>query len=200
MALSGGSLSVSTTVKAVGRLPGPGNTAANSIPDVTRTVSGGTSGELSFGAGSGKGNLVCMGEFSIAASGTLTLDLYAGGATSSDLTDLYGDAAPFRLVKELVVEIIDEGTDTTSGVRVGGAASQAWVGFFADSSDKLDIFPDGPPYAVGSPAGKAVGSTTNNFKIENLSTTSARVVRVSAGGSRVQAGEWMGFFGLLTYP
>jgi hypothetical protein len=200
MALSGGSLVISTTARAVGRLPGAGNTAANTIAAVTRTVSGGATGTTNFGAGSGYGDLICACEFSIAAGATLTLDLYTGAITASDLTDVFGDAAPFRKLRGLCVEVVDEGADATSGVRVGGASSNEWVGFFETAGDSLDIFPDGPPFAVGSPAGKAVGSTTKNLAIENLSTSAARVVRVTAGGSRFQSGELMGFFGILTYP
>jgi hypothetical protein len=55
----------------------------------------------------------------------------------------------------------------TSGVIVGAAASNEWVGFFGASGDTLTIYPSGPPFAVGSPAGVAVGTTTKNLKIAN---------------------------------
>lgn len=200
MALSGGSLQISTTAKVTGRLSGPGNTAGNTIPPTTRTVSGGGTGETSFGTGSGGGDLFAVGEFVVAASTVFTLDLYAGGVTDNDLVDVFGGSAPFRRLMGLVVEITDDGEDTTSGVRIGGASANEWVGYFEAAGDSLDIFPDGPPFAVGAPAGKDVGSSTKNLAIENLSTTASRIVRVTAGGSRHAAGEWVGFWGFLTYP
>ena len=198
MSLAGGSLTVSTSVKAVGKLAGSGNTAANTIPTVSRSITGGTSEVISFGSGSGNGDLVCCGEYSIDESSSITIDLYSGGTTTSDLTDVFGGAAPFRIIRSLVVEITSGGD--ASGVRIGGAASNEWTGYFASAGDQVDIFPSGVPFAVSSPAGKTVGSTTKNLKIANLSTAAAVVVRVTAGGSRYQAGEWMGFWGFMTNP
>lgn len=198
MPLVGGSLTISTSVKAIGKLAGAGNTAGNTIPPTSRTVSGGASGELSFGTGTGGANLVCAGEFILAASASLEIDLYSGGTTASDLTDVFTGAAPFRLVKGLSVEIVSGGT--ASGVRVGGATANEWIGFFEAAGDSLDIFPSGPPFAVGSPAGKAVGATTKKLRIENLSTTASVQVRVTAAGSSWSVGEWTGFWGFLTYP
>lgn len=197
MGLVGGSLTISTAVKAVGKLAAQGNTAANSIPDVSRSVSGGTAQTCSFGTGSGAVNIVCSAEYILSASGTLTIDLYSGGVTSSDLPDLFNGAAPFRLVKGLSVEIVDGGD--TSGVRVGGAASNEWVGFFAAAGDKYLIFPGGPSFLGGSPAGVAVTSTTKNLLIENLSTSASVTVRVTAGGTSVVSGQWTGFWSFLTY-
>jgi len=200
MALGGGSMALGTTTRLVGKFNGPGP-AGTTLASVSRILSGGGTAATDFGSGSGYGDLFCVGEFSIAAGGSLTLDLYAGGVVAgTDLTDVYGGSAPFRIVRALVVEIADEGTDATAGVRVGGAASNPAALWFVDTSDKHDIFPDGPPYVGGSPVGKTVSSTVRNFKIENLSTSVARIVRVTAAGSRYQAGEWMGFWGFMTHP
>lgn len=199
MALSGGSSQASTSVKITGKLPGPGNTAGNTIPETSRTVAGGGTCTLDFGVGRGRACLHAAGQFQIAAGGTLTLDLYAGGVTADDLTDVFNGSAPFRLVKLLAVDIAGDGDDASSAVRVGGASSNEWVGYFETAGDSLDIYPDGMAFAVAKPAGVAVGSATKNLAIENRSTTAARIVQVSAAGSRYQSGEWTGLWGFMTY-
>ncbi len=151
-------------------------------------------GTLNYGVGSGYVDRLCVKDIAIAAGSSTTLDLYTG----TDLLGLQDEAAPFRTVKYLEVGIWSGGD--TSGVRIGGAAANEWVGFFVAAGDKLDIFPSGPPYRVGSPAGKAVTSTTKNLKIENLGAAEV-VVRVVVGGSIVPPGGFTGLFGgLLTYP
>jgi hypothetical protein len=69
------------------------------------------------------------------------------------------------------------------GVRIGGAASNEWVGFFAAAGDKALIFPGGPPFLAGSPAGVAVGTSTKNLLIENLGAVSVTVGIQVAGTS-----------------
>lgn len=147
---------------------------------------------LNFGVGSGYVDRSCVKDIAIPAGSSVTLDLYTG----TDLPALQEEAAPLRRVKFLKVAVLSGGD--TSGVRIGGAASDEWVGYFAAAGDKFDIFPGGPPFSVGSPAGKDVGATTKNFKMENLGAAEV-VLRVSAGGSVVAPGAWTGFFGLLTY-
>lgn len=147
---------------------------------------------LEFGTGSGRFDRSPVSDRAIPAGSSVTYDLYTG----TDLPGLQDEAAPFRTVKYLKISIVSGGD--TSGVRVGGAASNEWVGFFVAAGDKQDIFPGGPPYLAGSPAGKAVGSSTKNLKIENLGVVEV-VVRIVLAGSIVSVGEWMGF-SLLTYP
>jgi hypothetical protein len=148
---------------------------------------------LEYGTGSGFVDRTSVSDRAVAAGSSVTWDLYTG----TDLPGLQDEAAPFRLVKFLKISILSGGD--TSGVRVGGAAADEWVGFFESAGDSLDIFPDGPPFLVGSPAGKAVGSSTKNLKVENLGASEV-VLRVVVAGSTTAPGEWVGFFGLLTYP
>jgi hypothetical protein len=147
---------------------------------------------LQFGTGSGRFDRLTLSDRSILPGASATWDLYTG----TDLLGLAGETCAFRTVRQVKVSIVSGGD--TSGVRVGGAASDEWVGFFESAGDSLDIFPDGPPFWVGSPAGKAVGASTKNLKVENLGAAEV-VVRVLIAGAISAAGEWMGF-GLLTYP
>ena len=136
--------------------------------------------------------LICQDKV-LLASASATYDLYTG----TDLLDIDGQTAALRLVKYVGVFVVSGGS--SSGVRVGGAAANTWSAFFDDTSDKYQIFPSGPPFQGGSPAGLAVGSSTKNLKIENLSTSAAVTVRIVIGGNRVVAGMLMGILG-LTYP
>lgn len=149
---------------------------------------------LQYGTGSGYIDREIITDRAIPASSSVTYDLYTG----TDLVGLQDESAPFRTVKYLEISVLSGGD--TSGVRIGGAASNEWVGFFVAAGDKQDIFPSGPPFVVGSPAGKAVTSTTKNLKIENLGAAEV-VVRIVIGGSINPPGGFTGLFGgLLTYP
>lgn len=148
---------------------------------------------LEYGTGSGTFERECVSDRSILAGSSVTYDLYTG----TDQPGLQDESAPFRVVRFVKVSIVSGGD--TSGVRVGGAAANEWVGFFASAGDQFDIFPNGPPYLAGSPTGKAVTSSTKNLKIANLGAVEV-VVRIVLAGSIHVAGEWTGFWGFLTYP
>lgn len=134
---------------------------------------------LTFGTGSGQCDLITCSDRTLAISTAATYDLYTG----TDLKDLIGGTCAFRKVKWIMVSITADGD--SSGVRIGGAASNAWVSFFADTSDMCKIFPGGPPYFAGSPAGVAVGATTCNLKVENLSGAISVAVRITICGTSV---------------
>jgi hypothetical protein len=177
MALAGGSLrtTIGTTVRGV--YPPQGD--ATDPPLASTTVSHFANDQpaiLQFGTGAGTFDLLSCSDREIPAVSSVTYDLYTG----TDLAGLVGETAAFRHVRMLKISIVSGGD--TSGVRVGGAASDEWVGFFESAGDSLDIFPDGPPFMVGSPAGKAVGAATKNLKIENLGAVEV-VVRIVIGGT-----------------
>lgn len=133
---------------------------------------------LTFGTTSGKVDLVTCSDRTLLTTASATYDLYTG----TDLKDLDGLTCAFRKIKFIQISIVSGGDAT--GIRIGGAASNQWVAFFADVSDKALIFPSGPPFVQGSPAGVAVGATTCNLKIENLSAVSV-TLRILIGGTSV---------------
>jgi hypothetical protein len=190
-------MSTATTVAVTGRLGAPGTALDKSLPARTAAPSNSDSAALSFGSGSGRAEVYCDGEYLLAAGASITLNLYDGGTTSSDLTTVFGAAANLRTLKQLAVCITDAGD--TAGVTIGAASSNEFVGYFGAAGDTITIFPDGPPFTVGSPAGKPVGSSTKNLKILNNGAVEVRVA-VFAAGSGFAAGYWTGFWGFLTYP
>jgi hypothetical protein len=181
---------VSTTVRAV--YAAQGVAGDDPLKDVTAQLPANSQmTTLEYGAGSGYVDRTTVSNRAIPASSSVTYDLYTG----TDLRGPAGETTPLRLVKYLEISVVSGGT--SSGVRIGGASSNEWVGFFAAAGDMADLFPGGPAFAVGSPAGKAVGSTTKNLKIENLGTSEV-VVRIVTGGSIIAGGYLMGLLG-LTY-
>lgn len=196
MGFIGGRAEVVTTVKLSGTIPAPGNAPANALSNPTNTQTESTSQALTYGTSEGKIDVPCAGEYLIAAGGSLTLNLYDGGTTTSDLTTLFGAAANLRDVKSLTVSVVSGGD--ASGVAVGAAGSNIFAGFFGNSSDIVNIYPDGPALALGKPAGVAVTSSAKNLKLANNGASEV-VVRVTAAGTTVVAGMWTGFWGFLTY-
>lgn len=149
---------------------------------------------MPHGTATGEVDTIVCQDRVISAGSSVTYDLYTG----TDLLDLNSGTAAFRLIRYIGV-FIESGGDS-SGVRVGGASSNEWIGFFVAAGDKQDIFPDALPWQASSRVGKSVGSSTKNFKIENLGAV-AVTVRIAIGGTIQVAGGFTGLFGgLLTYP
>lgn len=170
--MTGGTFTVSTAVRATGSL-----VPANQPRGPSITLSDGVRQSLAYGTGSGEADIAVFQTRTLTAGASATYDLYTG----TDLKDVFGDTAAFRKVKGIYVWV-DSGGDA-SGVAVGAAGSNIWVGFFGDTSDKAKVFPSGPGYVGGSPAGVAVGATTCNLKIENLGAVSVVVGIALAGTS-----------------
>lgn len=180
MAMIDGEVSASTACSVRGTYPPQGvsstlrNTAIAQSADADTTT-------LTYGTASGNVDLITCSDRTLAIQGTAgddaTYDLYTG----TDLKDLDGLTCAFRKVKFIQISIISGGD--TLGVRIGGAASNEWVGFFAAAGDKHLIFPGGPAYQAGSPAGIAVGSSTKNLFIENLGAAAVTLRIVIAGTS-----------------
>lgn len=172
--MTAGGWALTTAVRVNGLL-----TPTNQPVGAPIIITDGADQNLTYGTASGKADIICFQTRTINATSTLTLDLYTG----TDLKDLYGDTAALRKVKGICVWV-DSGGDT-AGVRIGGAGTNPWSAFFADgASDKHLIFPSGPPYLGGSPAGVAVGALTCNLKIENLGAVSV-VVGIAVAGTSV---------------
>lgn len=180
MAMTDAKVSASASASLRGVFPPQGVASTLSDVDSTQSVSGQMTA-LTYGTATGKVDLVTVSHRTLTAAGgatpTATYDLYTG----TDLADLIGDACPFRKVRFVMVSIISGGD--ASGLRIGGAAANAWPAFFADATDKHLIFPSGPPYLAGSPAGVAVGATTKNLLIENLGAAAITYAIAVAGTS-----------------
>lgn len=176
MAMTDGRVTASTKLSVTGRYPPQGVSSSLAESRISQGASVDIE-SLAFGTASGQVDLISCSDRTIAATTTATYDLYTG----TDLKDLSGLTCAFRKVKMVQVSIVDGGTAT--GVRIGGAAANAWVAFFADATDKSLIFPSGPPFLQGSPAGVAVGSSTKNLLVENLGASPVTVRIVIAGTS-----------------
>lgn len=192
MGQSGGNLSAGTGVSVLTIYPPQGVDVDGSLDDVRYRRQVSASVDLPFGVAAGYADTTVVQSRIITAGNSATYDLYTG----TDLLAQNGGTAAFRLVKYLGV-FVTAGGDT-SGVRIGGAASNELVSFFASAGDQLDIFPDGPPFQAGSPAGVAVTSSVKNLKVENLGAEDVTLTIV-VSGNVIVGGMWMGI-GLLTYP
>lgn len=183
MAMTNGQVQASSGAQVSGTFPPQGVVSAvNPLKNTSISQAVAAQMNLVFGTGSGKVNLIVCSDHNLTAAGGLTpsavYDLYTG----TDLKDLDGGAAPFRVVRYVAVSILTGGD--TAGLRVGGnsGSGDVWPGFFADASDKVLTFPAGVPFQAGSPAGVAVGTTTKNLFVENLSAL-ALTFRIVVAGS-----------------
>lgn len=135
---------------------------------------------FSFGTTSGKCDILCMADYSLAASGgadAVTIDLYANG-----LPNVFGGDADFRKLRAVTVAIVSGGD--AAGVTIGNAASNAHQLFFGADDQTWTIYPSGTPLAGSSNAGVTVDATHRNVLITNNSAV-AVVVRVAMGGTSV---------------
>jgi hypothetical protein len=117
------------------------------------------------GTSDGQINLVWSDRIALAASGTTTLDL-AGG-----LTDAFGHTLTFTVIKLLIVR--NRNIVAGDNLKVGPAASNGWVGFWLDATDrnlvKAGIAGHPGLLILYEPAGIAVtGGTGDNLIITEL--------------------------------
>lgn len=148
---------------------------------------------VSVGTGSGYADQFIERRIVIPAASSVTLDLFTG----TDLKNIENLTAPLAAVKNATIWVATD-TGDSSGVRIGGAASNAWLANFGDTSDMATIYPDGPPWCAGSPAGLTVSSTSKNLKLENLGAAAA-TVHIKIAGSSSSSGMLLGILG-MTYP
>lgn len=118
--------------------------------------------ELSNGTGSGQADVVFSDTVTIAASGTLELDL------RGSMVNPIGGAAVFAKVKAIVVKAR---AGNTNNVVVGGAVSNPFVGPFGAVEDTIAVPPGGALVLLAPAAGWAVGAGASDIlKFANSSS------------------------------
>ncbi len=179
MALTAGALNVSASVNVTGATIAPQGTASsNSLSSPTANASGSGGQSTVFGTtNAGECDILCAGEFTLASAATLTLDLYVG----TDFKNLFGQTAAFRKLRSIVVAISSGGD--AAGLRIGNAASVPCGLFFGAVTQTWTIFPSGPPFLGGSPAGVTLTTMAKNLMIENTSAVSITFKLFLAGTS-----------------
>ena len=157
-----------------------GWTATNTtslIPDTTNSGSFNYTANLTNGTGAGSADKLYLAAPTIAASGTLSLDL------AGSLTDLFGATITFARVKGIFIKFDD--TNTGSSIALGGAASNTATLFFSDDSDKVIIQKTGMflncrTDATGWPV---TASTGDILKIENLDSSNSVILNIAIWGA-----------------
>lgn len=170
--MTGGSFLLTVSARAAGVL-----TPANQPRGASVTLSDGARQSLTYGTSSGMADILVFQTRTLTAGASATYDLYTG----TDLKDVIGDTAAFRKLKTVFVWV-DSGGDT-AGVTIGNAASNGNAFYLGAAAQTTTIFPGGPGYTNGSPAGIAVGATTCNVKILNNGAVSVVVGIALAGTS-----------------
>lgn len=111
---------------------------------------------LANGSGAGQASKLWTDRRTLAASGTEDLDL-AGTA----LTDPFGAAISFARIKGLLIRAA---AGNTNNVVVGGAASNAFINWVSDATDKIVVRPGGLLLLVAPDAtGYAVTAATGDL-------------------------------------
>jgi hypothetical protein len=114
---------------------------------------------LPSGTTAGKADLIFNDTRTIAASGSEDLDL------AGSLAGPFGETLTFVKVKAILVQAA---SGNTNNVEVGGAASNAFVGPFKDSSDIVAIPPGGAALFAAPTNGWTVTAGTGDLlKVAN---------------------------------
>lgn len=180
-ALTAGTWQITAQVLISGAKIAPQGNAATitlAYPTVDEPGSG-QQQDLTYGTASGKADILCAADLNVMAAGSITLDILTG----TDLKNVFGGDAPIAKLKGIYISIVS-GSDDTSGVTIGNAAANANILFFGNVNDTWTIFPSGPPFLGGKPAGVTIDGTHKNVKIANGGAVDA-VVRVMLAGSSV---------------
>ena len=123
---------------------------------------------ITNGTTADKADLLYDTEISLAAAGTSTLDL-------ETLTDRFGVVVDFARIKALHITV-ETGKD--SGVIIGGAASNEWLGFLAAAGDKVKIR-SGGWLSVAAPDATA-------YVVTNTSSTDLKLAHDGAGSETIK--------------
>jgi hypothetical protein len=178
MALTAGTWFGSSQAKIQGASIAPqGNAVTSTLASPTVAESSAASDSLTFGTATGKADIYCAGQFTLAATTAQLFDLYVG----TDLKDVQGGTAPFRKLRRFWVRILSGGD--SAGLRVGNPGSNGNKLWFGAATDTWTIFPDGPPFPGGSPAGVTVDATHKVVAVENLGAVSVTYELFLAGSS-----------------
>lgn len=165
---------------------GPTKVSVSGQLDLVRAAPGNVSDNSGFtytgpsltnGTGAGQADRRYIAQHTIAASGTLTLNL-------SSLLDSFGNAVAFLKVKEVYIELTT-GT-AASGISIGGG-SNPWVGWISSGTATLGPVGNGCVFYLGcrrDAAGWAVvPSTGDSLRLSNLDAGLAAVVNVLIVGT-----------------
>ncbi len=137
--------------------------AGSELGTTTDDVLGSTnyfSWTVANGTGANQADLVFRDQRTLALSTSENLDL------AGSLTDAYGTTITFARIKMIYVKAA---SDNGGNIVVGGAAANTFVGFFANSSDKINLTA-GQMLQVTAPdaTGWAVtAGTADILKVEN---------------------------------
>jgi len=117
-----------------------------------------------------------IGQYSIAASGNLTVDL-------TSFTSLLNESSQ-SISKARIFVIKHESTSTASSITVGNAASNQWTFMGLSSATATLTFApgDGMVLFSSSTAGMTVSGTNKNLKILNNDGVNAAIIRVFIAG------------------
>jgi hypothetical protein len=136
---------------------------------------------LTFSAtpGSGQYNLIVDQYRTLAASGSETLDLYG---STTPLLDIGGGTCAFRHIKLCLIWIWNGGD--ISGLTVGNAGSDPWLGNLSGTTTTQTCYPTGAPLCwAGEPVTGLVVSTTHGQLLitNNSSAVSVTYALLIAG-------------------
>jgi hypothetical protein len=161
-------MSLKATLKAsiTGTLAG-----ANDLGDAVQTFAELVEIAISDGTGADQGNNVFSDERTLLASTSENLDL------AGSLANAIGATLTFTAIKAILI-VADPGN--TNDVVVGGAASNGFVGPFADATDKINVGP-GDVFLITrrSAAGLAVVAATGDIlKVANSGAGSSVTYKI----------------------
>lgn len=121
---------------------------------------------LATGTGAGQADQIWSDTRTISASSSENLDLAAS------LVDPFGTTLTFVKIKGLIIRA---STGNTNDVVVGGAASNGFINWVADATDKINIRPGGL-FVLIDPTGSGyavTASTGDILKVANSSSGSS---------------------------
>lgn len=171
--MTSGSWRLSTAVRFAGtHLPSGG------VRAVPVNLTKGPTQSLGYGTAGGTLDVPVVRRLTIPDGTSETLNLYDGS-----LLDVFGQPAPFRTLRSVAVWV-ESGGDAT-GVVVGadGVVADPVPIFLTGTNPRVTVYPSGPAFSAGSPAGVAVDATHRNLKLTNAGAADAVVVVALAGGT-----------------
>lgn len=141
-------------------------TGANDLGTVSFSFNERGLNRLTEGTTANKADKLFSDTRTLTASSTENLDL------AGTLTDPFGTTVTFATVKAIYVQA---STSNTNNVCVGGAASNGFVGPFADATDKMCVKPGGVLLITAPATGWTVTASTGDILLVANSSSGSSV-------------------------
>lgn len=166
---------------AVAQLDGQGTASLFTLSQAKRSLSKQIANSLQAGTGSAQIDALIVREDTLAGSGFFEYDLFDG-----TVLDIFDQATILQSIKFIWIGMIANpgGATSASSITIGNAVAEPLQLWFGSDTHTQTIYPEGPPFCQGNPAGLTVDALNNRVRVLNNDAVNQASYVIVIGGVR----------------